>query len=69
MLDFAIEFMPSLVLQWNILMQALLKTKAPEPRPRPLPRWKEAERYFQRERDRKIPVTLPRVQFLEGEDE
>ena len=25
------------------------------------PRWKQAEDYFRRHRDRKVPVTLPRV--------
>jgi hypothetical protein len=36
---------------------------------RPMPRWREAELYFKRERDRKLPVTLPRVRWLEAEPE
>lgn len=43
-----------------------LSRRAPR---RPVARWREAEKYFQRERDRKIPVSLPRVSFLEGPDD
>lgn len=32
---------------------------------RPVPRWIEAERYFRRERDRKIAPTLAKLRFLE----
>lgn len=32
---------------------------------RPLPRWKQAEEYFRKERDRKLVITLPRVTMLE----
>jgi hypothetical protein len=49
----------------------LSRAIAPWQRPRPIARWREAERYFKRERDRKLEVTLPRVRFLElvNEDE
>lgn len=29
------------------------------------PNWREAERYFRQERDGKIPVTLPRLAFMD----
>lgn len=32
-------------------------------KPTPKPKWKEAEEYFRRYRDGKVPVTLPRVQL------
>lgn len=33
-----------------------------------LPAWREAEEYFRAQRDGKVPVTLPRVRFLELEE-
>lgn len=40
----------------------------PLPRPRRKPMWRQAEEYFQKERDGKIPVTLPRLAFMERSD-
>lgn len=33
------------------------------------PLWRQAEDYFRRHRDRKLPVTLPRVSCLERADD
>lgn len=40
--------------------------RRPMPKPRRKPLWLQAEQYFRQERDGKIPVTLPRLTFMEA---
>lgn len=56
-------FMRSLSIQ---SMKVAVRDRKREPqRARVIARWREAERYFKQERDGKLPVTLPRVKWLE----